>query len=309
MENIIGLIAGSSGDSLIDRLHFKGYKVALIAGKKGEPGSDKADYLLETDLSNSNKIINFFNRLNVKKVLIGTGHIKALELVGNRDFNFITNINLNRSMLAKDKLKFKKEILAHNIYTPKFFSFDNIQSLINKTEDVLYELKFPLVVKPNKDIVLPVKVNNIENMYDSAKLCLQSNNKIIVEEYIEGNDCTVPIYYNLKDSPKSLGVVYYSKAKEYKLNGFSEAKSEKMSPEIEQRIQDMALKVVKSLNIPGLSRVDIILDEKELKPYVLELNSIIVTGYNGSSYNFFKNQNIDISAIMIDTSLEMMGEL
>jgi predicted Fe-Mo cluster-binding NifX family protein len=36
-------------------------------------------------------------------------------------------------------------------------------------------------------------------------------------------------------------------------------------------------------------------------PYILEVNAVIVTGYNGSAYPFFHSKGIDIAKIMTDT--------
>jgi len=78
LKTCIGLIAGHSGDSLTDILKRKGYLVAVVGGAENEPGMDKADFVLVGDLSKHKEIINFFREHEADKVIIGTGHRKAI---------------------------------------------------------------------------------------------------------------------------------------------------------------------------------------------------------------------------------------
>jgi len=80
LKTCIGLIAGHSGDSLTDILKRKGYLVAVVGGAENEPGMDKADFVLVGDLSKHKEIINFFREHEADKVIIGTGHRKAILL-------------------------------------------------------------------------------------------------------------------------------------------------------------------------------------------------------------------------------------
>jgi len=106
---------------------------------------------------------------------------------------------------------------------------------------------------------------------------------------------------------RSLGVTYYCKAKEYKLKGFEGAYSKKMSEDKESEICKIAVQIVEQLGFTGLLRIDFIVDECSEKVYVLELNTVIVTGYKGSAYPFFKKQGIDIAEVMISNSLKLLG--
>jgi len=85
--------------------------VAVVGGAENEPGMDKADFVLVGDLSKHKEIINFFREHEADKVIIGTGHRKAILLAKALEKNgFKTNINYSKSLLAKDKIKFKKEL-------------------------------------------------------------------------------------------------------------------------------------------------------------------------------------------------------
>ncbi|MGN0506559.1 MAG: ATP-grasp domain-containing protein [Lachnospiraceae bacterium] len=304
MEAVIGLIAGKSGDSLTDELHKKGYLVALICGKKDEPGSDTADYVGYIDMKNHKEIIDFFSSLEVKKVIIGTGHRLAFELVMYLEAaGFITNINLEKSKLAKNKWLFKEEIQKIGIKTPKATIYKH--GIISDYLDINY----PSVLKAINDSFLPVKVNNIQelkNVIDEFSDNLKETD-LLVEQYIDGYDCTVAV---LNDGHKveHLGVTYYSKAKEYSLMGFSDAKVKEFDCDMERKICNIASKIVSDLAFVGLVRVDFIIDSIDETIYVLELNSVVVTGYHGSSYPFFKKQGINIANKYIETALALIGE-
>lgn len=297
----IGLIAGKSGDSLTDELHKRGYRVAIVCGRMGEAGYDSADERIVSDLSESEKIICFFQKQEVEKVIIGTGHYLAfnlaekLEAVGIR-----ANIDVKKSLLAKDKVRFKEKLEEIGVDTPAYARFLT-QEEFNKGG-----IKFPLpcVVKSNTDTVQPRKVNDIENLLEASENVFATNAVLLLEQYIPGNDCTVAVV-NDGTTVKSLGVLYYSKAKEYGLEGFDSAKSEVMSEEKEKEICKIASDIVRKVGFPGLVRVDFIIDEKA---YVLELNSVIVTGYHGSAYPFFKKQGIDIASEAINASLKFLED-
>lgn len=298
MQECIGLVGGSSGDSLTDELHSKGYSVALVGGKTNDPGMNSADFVLVEDLSQHKLIINYFLEHKVKFIVIGTGHSKAIELARELEQEgFITSIDYSKSMLAKDKVEFKNLLMQLGIKTPKYISFDRNYGI----NEIVTEVGVPCVVKSATDAVQPQKSNGIEELKDAINVVIKTGTEVLVEQYVEGNDCTVAVVSDGKFS-RSLGVTYYSKAKEYKLKGFENAYSVKLSKVEEDKLCDIAKKIVDGLDFIGVVRIDFIVD-KEI--YVLELNSIIVTGYNGSAYPFFKEQGIDIAKVQIENALKI----
>lgn len=306
MKKCIGLIAGHSGDSLTDKLLMRGYSVAMVGGREDEPGMNKANYVLVEDLGNHRNIVKFFNKNNVQKVIIGTGHSKAILLANNlENEGIITNVNYSNSLLAKDKIKFKDELIKGNFQTPKYMSIYTNGKF--STDEIVDEIGIPCVVKSATDAVQPEKVNSAIELIKAIENVKVTDTVVMIEEYIKGNDCTVAVVSDAKNID-SLGVTYYSKAKEYKLKGFDEAYSRQVSLQTESELSDIAVKIVKDLGFVGVLRVDFIIDENSGIVYILELNTVIVTGYNGSAYPFFESQNIDIAEIMIINSLKLIGE-
>lgn len=307
MKTCIGLIAGHSGDSLTDELHKRGFKVAIVGGQKNEPGMNKADFTFVEDLANHQKIISFFNKHKVNKIIIGTGHVLAINLSKHLEENsFKTNIDYSKSMLAKDKVNFKKELIKLKIKTPEFINISNHE--YRSVDKIINEIKIPCVVKSSIDAIQPVKVNSRLELTKAIQNVQSTNTVVLIEEYIKGNDCTVAVV-NDGENVSGLGVIYYSKSKEYKLKGFDEAYSKKVTTEKECELNDIAINIVKKLGIKGLSRVDFVIDEENEKNYVLEINTVIVTGYHGSSYPFFKDKGIDIGKVMVSNALKLLGEI
>lgn len=302
MKECIGLIGGQSGDSLTDELHSKGYSVALVGGRTNEPGMDRADFVLVEDLSYHEKIINFFKNHKVKFIVIGTGHSKAIEVSRTLEKEgFFTSIDFPKSLLAKNKVHFKKLLLEIGVQTPHYISFKedyDINIIIN-------EIGIPCVVKSATDAVQPLKANTFEELQEAIQSVEKTGTEILVEKYIKGNDCTVAVVSDGEFS-ESLGVTYYSKAKEYKLKGFNEAYSKKLSQEVENKLSNIAKKIVDDIGFKGLVRVDFIIDEQI---YVLELNSVIVTGYNGSAYPFFEKQGINIAKVQIENAIKIYEKI
>lgn len=296
---VIGLIAGSSSDSLILKLQNLGYIVAAVFGDENEPGNQDADYSLITDLKDTDSIIDFFSYLSTNYILIGTGHILAINLIPKLESaGFITNLNFNVCDLLKDKINFKKKLLELNYLTPDFFEASSYDEYIKQVHKVI----LPVVVKSHIDKTQPVKVNTLNELNDAVNDVLLTNSKVLIEQYIAGNDCTVAVVRN-SEGVRDLGVTYYSKAKEYNLKGFDNAYSTKLSVTLEEQVRLISRELIADVGIPSLVRVDFIIEDQRI--YILEVNSVMVTGFTGSAYPFFKARNIDVAKIMVDTALDI----
>jgi D-alanine-D-alanine ligase len=164
-------------------------------------------------------------------------------------------------------------------------------------------LSYPVVVKSHIDTTQPEKVFNANDLTLLVDKILSDGAKALVEQFIDGNDCTVAVK-NVDGETTDFGVTYYSKAKEYNLKGFSGADSVKMSSLEENEICKLSQKLILDFNIPSLVRVDFIV--KDGHAYILEVNSVIVTGFNGSAYPFFMDKGVDIAEVMVDTALSII---
>jgi D-alanine-D-alanine ligase len=202
--------------------------------------------------------------------------------------------------LALNKALTKKILKAENIPTPSF------QVFFKGDEELNYELKFPLIVKPNREG--SAKGINISNVVNSRESLFRKIKEIIgiyrqealVEEFIDGKELTVGILENGKttilpileidfSTCKNSGEYFYSwRMKEYQGNAELGLVPTfhcpaRLDEEIELLVKETALKTHRALGCFDISRTDIRLG-KDNVPYVLEINPL--PGLNPSDSNF-----------------------
>lgn len=305
MKEVIGLIGGRSGEALTDSLHKKDIQVALIIGKKDESGYEKAEYVLESDLSKKEDIYNFFSNKGVKNIVIGTGHILAFELaeyLEKRNLN--VSVNIEASYLCKDKYVFKSIIEKLNIKTPKYLLIKENSNLNEFIYHIQEQIKLPCVIKSTIDRVQPELVYEKELLIEKIENILRLNSDVLIEEYIDGSDCTVPVKSDGKRI-NSLEVLYWSKAKELNLKGFKNPRANKLDKSIELRLKSLSEKIVRELNILGVPRVDYIVKNDEI--YVLEVNSVIVSSHESTAMPMYRENNINIADEIINTAIDVFS--
>jgi D-alanine-D-alanine ligase len=176
------------------------------------------------------------------------------------------------SALAYDKLKTKEILKFHGIPTADYEVLHK-----NQNQPTKRNLDFPVVVKPtNQGSSFGVSIVQAEDQWEHAlKSAFKYSEEIIVEKFIKGKllaigmngESPMPI---VQIRPKSGFYDYEAK--------YTSGKTEYLCPanlsECEiRKCNEVSKKVFKVLRGRGISRVDIILDDKET-PYVLEMNTI-----------------------------------
>ena len=185
------------------------------------------------------------------------------------------------SYLAMDKIVSKLIFLNTNIPTADFLvywhkpgqSLDNLESL----GALRQRIQYPTVVKHYfSGSSLGVSVVREEpQLLEALKKALSLQNKIILENYIEGRELTVGI---LEDEPLSVVEIipkkgYYDFTAKYS-DGMTEfIVPAKLENTVYSKVQEIALRAHKALGCRHFSRVDIRLN-KDNEIFVLEVNSI-----------------------------------
>jgi len=211
-----------------------------------------------------------------------------------------TGSNTFSLALAMNKALTKKILKAENIPTPRF------QVFTKGNEELDYDLKFPLIVKPNcegsaKGINISNVVNNKESLFKKIQETIDIyKQEALVEEFIDGKELTVGILENGKttilpileidfSTCSNSGEYFYSwRMKEYQGNAelglvptfYCPARLEQ---EIETRVKETALKTHRAVGCLDISRTDIRLSPDGV-PYVLEINPL--PGLNPKESNF-----------------------
>ncbi|MDD5119712.1 MAG: ATP-grasp domain-containing protein [Candidatus Omnitrophica bacterium] len=186
--------------------------------------------------------------------------------------------------LTLDKVMAKKIFIAEKIPTPKFFEVPSAESLINQDH-----CKFPLIVKPrfegsSKGLTESSRVENTEELKKQVEFITTAYKQpALVEEFISGQEFTVAIVGN--ENPEIMPVVQIKIDGKLKLNDkfytFARITSDrleyicpaKISQELKKKLDELALKVYRSVECRDFGRVDFRVDN-DGNPYVLEINPL-----------------------------------
>lgn len=300
----IALIGGRSGEVLYKELIKRGYETYLIAGKSEDSGVKIADKKKIIDLRKKDEILEYLKENNIKEIILGTGHIYALNLVKFLKENLINcAINLEAANLCKDKTKLKLKLEEWGYKTPKYI-------LKQKNEEIPLEILenvigYPIVIKSPVDDFMPCAIYTKKKL--KSKLLEIKNKLILFEKCIIGNEISVPITNDLEDV-RVLGIMNYSKGKDEKLEGFENMETINLNREMEKKIVLEFKKLIEKINATGLVRVDSIVEREEI--YILEINSIIVTGETNDDYTkIWKEKKMDFPSNLINAQINILNKL
>lgn len=186
--------------------------------------------------------------------------------------------------LTLDKVVAKKLFISEGIPTARYFVAENTDDLEKQNT-----IGYPLIVKTihegsSKGISQDSRVEDLAGLKRQVGLVNKVYNQpALVEEFIRGTEFTCAVLGN--EPPQAMPVVQVS------LNGnvnmgdefytFERISSSslqyvcpaKISKELTDKIQDLAVRVFKCVGCRDLGRVDFRVDEKG-NPYVLEINPL-----------------------------------
>jgi D-alanine-D-alanine ligase len=188
-----------------------------------------------------------------------------------------------------DKAKTKELLEENGIPTPKFQVFDN------KEEELLEDMKFPLLVKPllegsSKGLFNENLVNDKEELKKIIKKIRENYAQAaIVEEFLDGREFTVSVIGY--ENPVILPIVEIKfehlpsdihPMDSYEVKWLYDNPEAKHDPlvcpaeidkELEEKIKEIALKTFKVLDCKDWARIDIRLDKNNV-PHILEVNAL-----------------------------------
>ncbi len=146
---------------------------------------------------------------------------------------------------------------------------------------ILAELKLPLFVKPNNggSSLGMSKVNVAEDLEAALDKAFAVDNQVLVEECVEGREFTIGVYKHIGEIiPLPITEIITQQAffnYEAKYLGESEEVTPaKVSEDISDKIRQSAINAYMAFNCSGVVRIDFIYEEKEQKPYMLEINTV-----------------------------------
>ena len=185
-----------------------------------------------------------------------------------------THSGVIASAIAMDKELSKKIFLKNNILTPKYISYSYDISKFDLLKLIKRKLKFPVVIKPiNEGSSVNVFICSINNFFKKIKL-LKDYKKIIIEEFIPGQEIQAAII-----GSKKLGAIELRpkrKFYDYKAKYNSKAKTEHIIPvnltkNNYDKLMNISLKAHKLIGCSGVTRSDFKFYNGKF--YLLEINT------------------------------------
>jgi len=182
-----------------------------------------------------------------------------------------SRITLDKIASREIFVKAGLDVPGCNVITKKTFD----RAAVEKIAQII---GFPLVVKPQfegSSIGISV-VNKEKNLKEALELAFRYGANVIVEEYIQGRELTVGM---LEDKPLPVIEIvvkeqFYNFKAKYKRSDTEYIVPADIDPRYHEEARAIGRLAHKSLGCESFSRVDMILDERRDKIFVLEVNSI-----------------------------------
>lgn len=179
------------------------------------------------------------------------------------------------SRQAMDKVTSKEMFKKAGLDVPSYFIMDNVSPDSLKGAEII---GLPFVVKPcsgGSSIGLSL-VNNINDFSQAFSLAKKYYGSAMIEQFIKGRELTVGI---LDDKPlPPIEIVtdepFFNYQAKYKSATTNYIVPAELDSKLTRLVMDSGLAAHKALGCRNFSRVDMILSEKDLHVYILELNAI-----------------------------------
>lgn len=259
-----------------------------------------------------------------------SGKFRESEIPAVLDYLDIpyTGSNTFSLALALHKALTKKILMAENIPTPSFQVFTKGSESLNP------KLKFPLIVKPNREgsakgINAANVVTDKSDLFNRIKEVQGLyKQEVLVEEFIEGRELTVGILENGKATILPILEIDFAscvKSGEYfyswRMKEFQGDNDLGLTPtfhcpanldkETEERIKEVALKTHSAIGCFDISRTDIRLSKDNI-PYVLEINPLPGLDPNDSNFPMMAYASgmkyADLIEVIVKNALERRKE-
>lgn len=247
----------SSGREILNHINFNGYEgVEIILDTK-------------TDIFEKVKGIDFaLLALHGKYGEDGTVQsiLDSLEIP-------YSGCGMLSSALCMDKDLTKTVLRNHEVRTAEWFV---VKNAADATEEMVEALGYPVVVKPNRggSSVATFICRSYNEVIEGIKEGLKVDSEVMVEEFIKGDEITVPILDSealptLIIKPVKGGFFDYQS--KYEDGGAEEVIIEYEEP-LQSEINELALKTFSALKCDVYARVDFIV--RDGVPYLLEINTL-----------------------------------
>jgi D-alanine-D-alanine ligase len=143
------------------------------------------------------------------------------------------------------------------------------------------ELGYPCFIKPANlgSSVGISKARNREELQKALNLAAEFDRKIVVEQLLQGREIECAVLGNDEPVASVPGEIiscadFYDYEAKYVLNDSKLVIPAELSPELVQKVQNLAVKAFKAIDGAGLSRVDFFVDDQAGEVIVNEINTM-----------------------------------
>lgn len=187
------------------------------------------------------------------------------------------------SSLAMDKYKAKQlfEKAEIPVAKGKRYRIKKDTNITHVVADIHKAFEVPFVIKPNREgstLGLTV-VQDTSETYQAIRNALQSDEYVLVEDFIQGVELTVPVMGKMNEEialpiieiiPRNILYDYEAK---YQTGGSEHIVPARIDQQMTEQIKQFAVKAHQILGCEVYSRADFLLTD-DLIPYILEVNTL-----------------------------------
>lgn len=272
-----------------------------------EDGSWKDSNILEID-----NIINYLRKFDVVFPVMHGTNAEDGRMQGFLDLFDIKYVGCKTlsSALLMDKAITKLILKSLDIPSVPFKVIKDNYEIC----DLIENIKFPMIVKPSNggSSIGISKVNNKKELIKAIKLAKKYDDKLLVEKFISARELEVAVLKDNKNiicsNPgeiKSANEFYDYDAKYDNKDSYTLIPND-LPEDILKKIKEYSLRLFKSLDCFGLSRIDFFYDEENNALYLNEANTM--PGFTTISMYPKLIESIgieykDLISILIDNSL------
>ena len=188
-----------------------------------------------------------------------------------------TGSGVMASSVGMDKITTKKIWIMHGVPTPKYASIDATTDL----DKVVADIGLPLIVKPPLEgsTIGITKVTKAEEFKAAVDLAAGFDEVVLAEEFVTGREFTVAVL-GTGAQARALPIVEivapegnYDYQNKYFTDDTQYHCPANLPADLAEEIQRHAVNAYRALGCEGWGRVDVLVRESDMRPFLLEVNT------------------------------------
>jgi len=291
-KKILILGAGFYYINVLKEIRKLGYEIYAVDRDINAPGAEYADCFEPIDITDRVKVLEFARRNNIDGIMpINDFGVRTACYVATK-LNIPGN-TLGTGIAANDKGIMRDIWKSENLNQPLYII---VPATVKAIDLSLYGMNYPVVVKPTdcggagRGISV---ATNKQELQEAIKLAIPfvKNDRIIIEEYIEGTELTVDALC-YKGKVHFLSISDKVKAKQKYRVATSLNFPAKLPDEVIATVKSLVEHAILSLGITnGAAHTEVIVD-KDNNPKLVELGA---RGGGGHVFHSIVNENCGVN--------------